>query len=170
VADHRAGRFERRRGRAHADARSLPADLPAAVLALLHSSPDRESVLPAILGRATALEVRAAQEGERVRPGLVLVAPAGYHTLVTPALEIALVKSGAYPPSRPSADLLLTTLAIAAGKRLIAGTVLASDAASSEHFAMPSETIHRDHIIDHVVALDALAPLLAQLVTAPTVE
>jgi two-component system chemotaxis response regulator CheB len=169
----------------------LPAELPVAVVALLHLPPEHESALPEILQRGTALDVRAARDGDRLEPGVVLVAPPGCHTLVTPELEVVLIQSGPFPPSRPSADLLLTTLAVAAGRRLIAvvlsgegrdgatgatavhrfgGTVLATDATSSRHFAMPSETIRRDSAVDHVVDLDALPALLTQLALAPAIE
>jgi two-component system chemotaxis response regulator CheB len=117
----------------------------------------------------------------------VIVAPPGCHLLITSELRVALIESGAFPPSRPSADLLLTTLAIAAGERVIAavlsgtghdgatgatavhrfgGTVLATDEASSQSFAMPEATIGRDNAVDHVVNLDALPALLTQLISA----
>jgi two-component system, chemotaxis family, protein-glutamate methylesterase/glutaminase len=141
----------------------LTAGLPANVLALLHIAPDCESVLPSILGRVSALDVRAAADGDQLTPGRVLVAPAGRHMLVTCDRRIALIVSGAFPPSRPSADLLLTTLATATGPRAIAvvlsggghdgatgatavhrfgGTVVATNEATSTSFAMPAAT-HR---------------------------
>jgi two-component system chemotaxis response regulator CheB len=168
----------------------LPAELPASVIVLLHSSPDRESELPGILSRVTALGVEAARDGDELALGRVLVAPAGRHLLVTSELRVALITSGAFPPSRPSADLLLTTLAVAARGRVIAvvlsgeghdgatgasavhrfgGRVLASDEASSRSFAMPSATIERDGAIDQVVALDALADRLVQLIATPRI-
>jgi two-component system, chemotaxis family, protein-glutamate methylesterase/glutaminase len=167
---------------------ALPAELPASVIVLLHVAPDRESALPEILARISASGVQAAQDDEQLAPGRVLVAPAGRHLLITSQLRVALIESGAYPPSRPSADLLLTTLAIAARERVIAvvlsgtghdgatgatavhrfgGTVLATDAASSQSFAMPSATIRRDSAIDHIVDLDAVPALLIQLISTP---
>jgi two-component system chemotaxis response regulator CheB len=169
----------------------LPQDLPASLIVLLHTSPDRESTLPAILRRVCALGVEPARDGDELAPGRVLVAPAGRHLLITSELRVALIESGAYPPSRPSADLLLTTLAVAAGARAVAvvlsgeghdgatgatavhrfgGTVLATDQGSSRSFAMPSATIERDSAIDHVVDLDELPALLTMLVTAPIVS
>jgi|tagenome__1003787_1003787.scaffolds.fasta_scaffold20888008_2 two-component system chemotaxis response regulator CheB len=167
----------------------LSGDMRACVIALLHSDPERESLLPRILRRATTLDVDAASDGEALAPGRVLVAPAGRHLLITGELRVALIKSGSYPPSRPSADLLLTTLAVAAGPRAIAvvlsgnghdgatgatavhhfgGTVLATDEASSASFGMPSATIDRDSAIDHIVDLGDLSALLVQLATMPT--
>jgi two-component system chemotaxis response regulator CheB len=166
----------------------LPAALAASVIVLLHSDPGRESALPRILQRVATLDVVAAGDGDALRPGRALVAPSGRHTLITRDLRIALIESGAYPPSRPSADLLLTTLALAAGPRAVAvvlsgrghdgatgataihhfgGTVLATDQASSTAFGMPSATIARDHAIDHIIDLDEVPALLIQLVSAP---
>lgn len=169
----------------------LPADLPAAVLVLQHMPPDVSSNLPAILGRSTALPVAWARDGDPLRPGLVLVAPAGQHTLITNDETIALIPSGPVPPYRPSADLLLTTLALAAGRRAIAvvlsgegqdaatgatavhrfgGTVIVSSPETSARTAMPRATMVRDDITDRVVPLDHVAGLLLALATAPAIE
>jgi two-component system chemotaxis response regulator CheB len=171
--------------------RELPGSLSAGVIVLLHVSPDRESMLPQILQRITALTVTAARDGDALAPGHIMVAPAGQHLLITPDLRVALIESGAFPPSRPSADLLLTTLAIAAGPRAIAvvlsgkghdgatgatavhrfgGKVLATDEASSTFFAMPSAAIERYRVMDHVVDLDALPALLTTLVSGLTTK
>ena len=50
----------------------------------------------------------------------MLIAPPGQHTLVTAEGAVALLESGSTPPYRPSADLLLTTLALAYGQRVSA--------------------------------------------------
>ncbi len=148
-------------------------------------------MLPDILRRISPFGAEAARDGDALAPGRVIVAPAGQHLLITGDLRAALIPSGALPPSRPSADLLLTTLATAAGPRAIAvvlsgkghdgatgataihrfgGTVLAMNAASSEWFAMPSATIERDHATDHIVALDELPALLIARAAAPRVK
>lgn len=167
----------------------LPADLSAAVVVVQHTPPDAPEVLAAILDRRTALPVRAAGEGDRLTPGRVLVAPPGRHMLVAADDTVALIPSGARPPYRPSADLLLTTLATAAGARVIAvvlsghgndaatgatavqhfgGTVIVASPQSSTAPAMPEATIGRDHATDHVVAVDEVAPLLVAMTTVPT--
>jgi len=166
----------------------LPADFPGCVLVLQHSPPDRESSLAPLLQRRTQLAVLRAVEGATLVPGQVLVAPPGCHTLVTPDGRISVIISGRYPPARPSADLLLTTLAMAVGPETIAvvmsgtghdaatgatavhrrgGVVLTTDEETSAHFSMPAATIERDSIVDAVVPVSELAPRLIQLVTAP---
>jgi two-component system chemotaxis response regulator CheB len=165
----------------------LPAGLPAAVVALQHLDPERASQLPALLQRRTALAVAPAADGAALRPGRLLVAPSGQHTLVTGGLAIALIRSGAVPPYRPSADLLLTTLAVAAGARVIAvvlsgggndaatgaeavhhfgGRVIVSSEATSTNPAMPRAAIGRGSVVDHVLPLDDVAGLLVALIAA----
>ena len=165
----------------------LPEDLDAAVVVLIHQQPDRHSRLVEILARRSTLPVVAAEHGLRLRPGTVVVTQPGKHVLITPGPEIATIASGASPPNRPSADLLLTTLAIACGPRATAvvlsggghdgatgataihdfgGAVLATDEASSTNFSMPRATIERGDPIDHVVPLDDLADLLASAAVA----
>jgi chemotaxis response regulator CheB len=53
----------------------LPADFPAAIVALQHTRPEHPSRLANILDRHTALCVQPAGHGDRLQPGLVLVAP-----------------------------------------------------------------------------------------------
>ena len=165
----------------------LPADLPAAIVVLIHQAPDHVSAIVDILDRRCALPVAAAQHGSALRPATVIVVPPGSHLLIAPGPATGLIVSGAVPPSRPSADLLLATLATAVGPRAVAvvlsggghdgatgatavhrygGTVIASDAASSSSFSMPLATIERDHAVDHVVTLDGIAGLLQEIVTA----
>jgi two-component system chemotaxis response regulator CheB len=164
----------------------LPALLPASVIVLQHQSPDYVTQLPALLNRQTALPVAPAVDGARLDAGHVLVAPAGQHTLIGNDLRVVLVPSGPLPPYRPSADLLLTTLALAVGPRAIAvvltgrgndaatgatvvhklgGTVIASSLDTSTQPAMPQATIERADIIDHIVPLGTVGPLLVELTT-----
>jgi two-component system, chemotaxis family, protein-glutamate methylesterase/glutaminase len=168
----------------------LPADFPGSVIALQHLSPEQPSILSDLLQRSSVLPVRPARDGDALVGGEVLVAPPGMHSLVTPELRISLVASGSFPPSRPSADLLLTTLALAAGPSAIAvvmtgggqdgatgataihkhgGTVLATDEETSHTFSMPSATIKRDSIHPTVVPLERVADTLLQLVLRPIV-
>lgn len=166
----------------------LPEDLGAAVLVLIHQAPDRRSALVHLLQGHSRLPVVAADDGADLQAGTVYVAPPGKHVLVTSGPGLALIASGDVPPSRPSADLLLATLATACGARATAvvlsggghdgatgaaavhrcgGIVLASSEATSINFSMPRATIERGDTTDHVVALDELAPLLASLVADP---
>jgi two-component system, chemotaxis family, protein-glutamate methylesterase/glutaminase len=161
----------------------LPATFPAAVIVLQHQRPTERSQLATILARRCALPVADARDGAALVPGSVVVVPPGRHALVTVDNRIALINSDGPPPYRPSADLLLTSLALVAGRRTIAvvlsgggtdgatgamavhdfgGLVLASDRASSEHFAMPQAAIGRDDAVDHVLPVTQIAPFLCE--------
>jgi two-component system chemotaxis response regulator CheB len=159
----------------------LPAGLNAAVIVLIHQAPERENKLVEILARPSRLPVEAARDHTPLRAGTVVVAPPGKHVLIAAGPMVRLIASGASPPSRPSADLLLATLATACGPRATAvvlsggghdgatgatavhqfgGTVLASDELTSQYFSMPQATIERDSVIDKIVPLGEIAALL----------
>jgi two-component system chemotaxis response regulator CheB len=142
---------------------ALPADLPAAVLIGQHRSPSPSvDHLAELLDRSSPLPVRAARDGDRLHCGHVLVTPPAAHLIVAPTAAIGLIDTGQLPPSRPSADLMLATLAVTTGPRAMAvvltgqghdaeagiravhrcgGTVLAQDEATAEHYGMPSAAI-----------------------------
>lgn len=166
---------------------ALPADFPAAVLVLQHSDPERFSHLADILAQRSPVAVTHAADGVALRPNTILVVPSGAHCVITRELGVRLIVAGAYPPYRPSADLLLTTLAVAAGPRAVAvvltgagtdgatgatavhafgGVVIAADEASSENFSMPAATIRRDGITDVVLPVGGIAAFLVALVDA----
>jgi two-component system chemotaxis response regulator CheB len=162
----------------------MPARLPACVIALQHTDPSRAGQLTPLLDRVGALAVAEARDGEALAPGRVLVAPSGSHTLVTRNLTVALIRSGERPPHRPSADLLLASLAVAAGPDAIAvvltgfghdgatgataikrlgGTLIASSLATSQAPSMPEAAIDTG-LVDHILALDDIGAALTDLV------
>lgn len=93
----------------------LPPGFSAPVIVLRHQSPDRASRLPKVLARHCALPVVAAVQGMELRQGTIVVVPPGFHALATNENRLALISSDGPPPSRPSADLLLTSFALVAG-------------------------------------------------------
>ncbi|MGW5747421.1 chemotaxis protein CheB [Amycolatopsis sp. NPDC003861] len=155
----------------------LPAGFPAAVLVAQHLDPLRASHLTSILAERTALRVAEAGDGDELVPGVALVVPAGRHLLLAPESRVVLVDAGALPPARPSADLLLATLAVTCGPRALAvvltgkgtdaqagiravarcgGTVFAQDEATSAHFGMPGAAI-RTGLVHAVLPLPGIA-------------
>ncbi|HEY0016758.1 MAG TPA: chemotaxis protein CheB [Longimicrobium sp.] len=162
---------------------ALPATLPAAVLVLQHLESGRRSLLPAILDARTALRVRPAADGDALAAGTVYVAPSGHHLRITPDRTLQLTDAPPVHFSRPSADVLLRSLA-AAGAPVIAvvltgkgedgargsvyvsrsgGTVLAQDRATSLHFGMPGAAA-RAGGVSEVLPLAAIAARLVELV------
>lgn len=160
----------------------LPADLPAVVLIALHQNPTRANELARLLDARTALPVRAVRDGDRLEGGHVLVIPPGAHMIVTAAGVLGLIDTGELPPARPSADLLLATLAVTAGPRVLVlvlsgtghdgqagiravhrcgGRVLAQDQASAGQFGMPSAAIATG-LVHAVHPLDELASVVVE--------
>jgi two-component system, chemotaxis family, protein-glutamate methylesterase/glutaminase len=62
--------------------RGLPADLPAAVLVVLHVPPGADSHLPSILERAGRLPAHHARDGEPLMDGTVFIAPPDDHLTI----------------------------------------------------------------------------------------
>jgi two-component system, chemotaxis family, protein-glutamate methylesterase/glutaminase len=164
----------------------LPSDFPAAVVVLQHLDPNRPSLLSEILGRSSGLPVCEAHHGDRLRRGVVFVAPPAHHLLVGAGGVLALTSTEPVHYSRPSADALLESVARSFGPRAIAvvlsgagydgadgvraikqmgGTVIAQDRGTSQTFGMPSAAIHTG-CVDAILPLGEIAPALVHHVTA----
>ena len=103
-------------------ARALPADLPAAVLMVLHMPADSRSMLPEILNRQGKLPASHPQEREPLRSGHIYVAPPDRHLLV--GRGIVHISNGPHENRfRPAIDPLFRSAALAYGPRVI-GVVL----------------------------------------------
>ncbi len=162
----------------------LPEFFPAAVLIVQHLDPRHPSFMADILKRRTALQVKEAEEGERLRLGTVFIAPPNRHLLVNPDATIALTQTELVHFVRPSADLLFESVAAVFRERAIAvvlsgtgsdgsmgvgaikkmgGIVIAQDERSSEFFGMPGAAIQSGSV-DLVLPLDEVPRALIRLV------
>ena len=101
---------------------ALPADLPASIVVVLHTSGRSGSMLPHIFGRATFLKVSHPEDGERLQNGHVYIAPPDFHMLVQ-GNHIRVLQGPRENLHRPAIDPLLRSAAVAAGRRVI-GVVL----------------------------------------------
>lgn len=100
----------------------LPADLPAAVLAVVHVGSEGHDHLAPILGRDAALPAATATDGMPAEPGRIHVAPAGHHLLLM-GDTIRLDRGPRENLTRPAADPLFRSAAASRGSRVI-GVVL----------------------------------------------
>jgi two-component system chemotaxis response regulator CheB len=163
---------------------ALPADFPAAMVIVQHLDPRHRSLMADILSRRTRLQVKQAEEGDRLYPATVYIAPPNRHLLVNPDGSLSLTQSELVHFVRPSADLLFESVAASYKDRAIAvvltgtgsdgamgvraikkmgGTVIAQDEQTSEFFGMPSAAIQSGSV-DFILPLDEIAAALVTLV------
>ncbi|MBX6312996.1 MAG: chemotaxis protein CheB [Isosphaeraceae bacterium] len=162
---------------------ALPANLPAALILVQHLDPHHPSLMAEILGRRIHLPTKQAEDGERLRPGWVYIAPPDWHLTIA-AGHLALSQSQPVNFVRPSADLLFRSVAESCRERAIAvvltgsgqdgargiqaikrmgGTTIAQDRATSAYFGMPGAAI-RTGCIDYVLPLDEIPRKLLALI------
>ena len=161
---------------------TVPADFGAPIVVAQHLDPRRRSHLGEILGRRSALPVVTVQDHEPLRPATVFVVPSNFHVMVSDHEVSVNEGNGAGP--RPSIDLLLSTAAATFGESLIAviltgtgsdgaegarqvsihgGTVIIQDPATASYPSMPASLAPT--VVDAIASLDAIGPLLNDLVT-----
>jgi len=100
----------------------LPKDLPAAVLVVLHVSPEHKSILPRILTGAGPLPAEHAKDGEPLEPARIYVAPPDRHMVVDDGV-VRLTRNAPEGGHRPAVDTLFRTAARFHGARVV-GVVL----------------------------------------------
>ena len=103
-------------------AASLPADLPAAVLVVLHTAPHSPALLAEILTGRGPLPAVTAQDGMPLEHGVMIVAPPDRHLIVT-GRGVRLSFGARENRSRPSIDPLFRTAAVCYGARVV-GVIL----------------------------------------------
>lgn len=105
--------------------REMPSDLPGTVI-VQHMPPGFTKAYADQLNKMCAFEVKEAEDGDRVMPGRVLIAPGNFHMELTRSGALYKVKLHQGPilhGVRPAADYLLKSVAKYAGSNAI-GVVL----------------------------------------------
>jgi two-component system chemotaxis response regulator CheB len=168
---------------------TLPADLPASVVVVLHRRATRQSLLDKILARHANLPVTLALPGTAVAPGHIYIAPAEHHLIVNDDLRFALQDGTRVRGVLSSANRLFETAAPVFRGRMIAivltgtgfdatdgvqavkasgGIVIAQDEATSQYFGMPGAAIQTG-VVDLVLPLAAIGPAIVGIVTGQAV-
>jgi two-component system chemotaxis response regulator CheB len=161
----------------------LPADLPAAVLIVQHMPEGFTGMLAQRLDESCALRVREARDGELLREGEVLVAPAGRQLRVRGGPTGRLLRLSDEPHAgghAPSADVLFESLAREYGPDSVGGLLtgmgedgaagllelrrtgaltLAQDEESCVVYGMPRAAVLRG-AVDRVLPLERMADAL----------
>lgn len=103
----------------------LPADLPAAIFVAVHIASNFPSYLPAILTSFGHLPAFQPKERQRIRPGVIYVAPPDHHLLVGDGF-VEISRGPRENRARPAIDPLFRSAARAYGARVL-GIVLSGN-------------------------------------------
>jgi two-component system chemotaxis response regulator CheB len=109
----------------------LPAGFAGAVAIAQHRGSALPELLAPLLARRSPLDVRDAEDKDRLCPGHAYLAPGGYHLLVEDG-SLALSTEAAVHHSRPSIDVLFASAADAYGERLVGVLLTGSNADGAE--------------------------------------
>ena len=161
----------------------LPSSFPLPIAIVQHRNDRSDSFLAEYLDRMSKIVVTEAEDKEPLYGGHAYLAPAGYHLLIEPNRCFSLSVDARVNYSCPSIDVLFESAAYAFADSLIGivltgangdgaqglkavksrgGLAIVQDPKSAQAAAMPSAAIQSTPV-DHVVALEQIAPLLIQL-------
>ena len=166
-------------------AAALPARFPAPVCIAQHIG-SGASLLPELLRFRAANHATHAEDGERLVPGTLHIAPPDRHLLLE-GETLRLTHGPKENHARPAIDPLFRTAAASFGPRVIGviltgqmddgtaglqaikecgGIAIVQDPRTALEPSMPRSAVANVDV-DHVVALEAIAPLLAELTARP---
>lgn len=162
---------------------SLPGDFSIPIAIAQHITPTFAPGLADWLKTGSKLQVSVAQEGERVTPGKVLLAPSNMHLTINAGGFVNLDQSAPIKSSRPSATRLFESVAKTFGANSVGiiltgmgddgvdglvalsqsgAHVIAQDEDSCIVFGMPKAAIERG-IVDEVLSPESIAARLNKL-------
>lgn len=160
----------------------LPAPLGIGTLIVQHMPPGFTKSLAARLDQASALNIREADGGERLDPGVALLAPGGKHMRVAADGRVSLTDEPEIGALRPRADLTIADVAKTYGERTVlvvmtgmgndglvgarevrrrGGRILVEAESTCTVYGMP-RAIEEAKLADEVLPLHELADAIAQ--------
>jgi two-component system, chemotaxis family, protein-glutamate methylesterase/glutaminase len=162
----------------------LPKDLPAALFLVLHMLPAFTKQLTVQLAEISSLQVKEAETGEAVQPGVIYICPGSHHLRISPIGKISLDAGARIDGYRPCADVALETMTSYARSLSVAvvltgmgsdgakgvqsvkaagGYVITQNEATSMIFGMPAEAI-KTGAVDEVLGLDEISAAIEKRV------
>lgn len=162
----------------------LPPDFPAAVLIVQHITKGFTKGLVEWLDHECMLPVREPVDGEKMTPGVILIAPEDCHMTVVSGQHIKLERSEPVGGHRPSANVLFSSVAKIYGSQAIGviltgmgkdgakglkaikeagGKTITQDEKSSAVYGMP-QAAAQNGAADKILPLDKIAEEILKLV------
>jgi len=170
--------------------KDLPADLPASIFVVWHTSPDiRESVLAYALQKAGNLPAKQAVDGEQIRQGQIYVAAPDFHLLLE-SDRVRVTKGPKENRFRPAVDPLFRSAAYNFGSRVVGvilsgalddgtaglwtikfrgGTAIVQDPLDAEFPSMPKSAM-REVKVDYCEPIAKIGGILTRLANEPAAE
>ncbi len=96
---------------------TLPKDFPSAIIVVQHMLKGFTKALAEQLNRRVAINVKEAEDGDRLAPSTAYIAPADYHLLLHSDLHLSLIQSPAVGGFRPSIDVTMQSVSQVYGYR-----------------------------------------------------
>ena len=161
---------------------ALPANLGCGIVIVQHMPAGFTGSLAERLDRASKLGVREAKTGDRLTPGVALLAPGGYHLHLTGDGGVRVTDEPEIGGLRPRADITIADAAAVYRNRLVlavltgmgkdglegardvrrlGGRILVEDESTCTVYGMP-RSISEAHLADVELPLDALAAAIVE--------
>ena len=161
----------------------LPDDFALPIIIVQHMDPSSCDYLSDHLNRKCNIQVKEAEDKEKIMNGVAYVAPANYHLLLEEDRTFSLSVDDLVNYSRPSIDVMFETAADVFRKRLVGvvltgansdgskgltkikalgGLAIVQDPATSHVDYMPKAAIASTRV-DHILPLEEIASLLTEL-------
>ena len=168
---------------------ALPAPFPAAIVVVVHISPDSPALLGKTLARRVRLPIVSAQDGMKVEPDRVIVGMPDLHLTIV-GDSVRLTHGPRENRHRPSIDVLFRSAAVACGPRVIGvvltgmlddgaaglwavkrrgGIAMVQDPAQAEYPEMPRNAIEATDV-DVQGSISELARHLSTLAGSPVIR
>ncbi|MDD3149653.1 MAG: chemotaxis response regulator protein-glutamate methylesterase [Candidatus Gastranaerophilales bacterium] len=163
----------------------IPKNISARILVVQHMPPKFTASLADRLNKISQIEVREAQEGDRIMVNEILIAPGDYHMCVTKDDTIELTHTPTVCGVRPSADVTLESCAQIFGNKVISviltgmghdgtngtkavkqtgGYCIAQDETTSTIYGMPKSVVD-NNLADEIIPLQNIADRIVNLVS-----